>query len=305
MTSEGRLGALGAQVEDSSMTRDVHDIDSRIRNLSVQTGEEFSTEFIRERTPGRKENTGQESSHKYDIQTIQDYPQKHHRVSRNLLLDTLEDCPLDDSQDHSTSLRSQADNHSVEEVKYAYSDNDRVDYNNNCVSGVLDGSFCWKMKFLCSFGGKILPRPSDGKLRYVGGETRIISITKNLNYQDFLKKTSSFCCQPHTIKYQLPDEDLHALISVSSDEDLQHMIEEYHELEKGSQRLRIFLISSNDPESPCSNDSRSNSSQQTDKSYEYVVAVNGMKDLCVRKNSSKYCCDCGGIYFESCHSESY
>ncbi|KAJ0918189.1 hypothetical protein HanRHA438_Chr05g0214861 [Helianthus annuus] len=31
-----------------------------------------------------------------------------------------------------------------------------------------------KVKFLCSYGGKILPRPSDGVLRYVGGDTRIL-----------------------------------------------------------------------------------------------------------------------------------
>ncbi|KAI5420482.1 hypothetical protein KIW84_044325 [Lathyrus oleraceus] len=41
---------------------------------------------------------------------------------------------------------------------------------------------------------------------------------------------------------QLPGEDLDALISVCSDEDLHHMIEEYEELERGggSQRLRIL-----------------------------------------------------------------
>ncbi|KAJ1382378.1 hypothetical protein SESBI_44294 [Sesbania bispinosa] len=40
-----------------------------------------------------------------------------------------------------------------------------------------------KVKFLCSFGGKILPRPSDGMLRYVGGQTRIISVRRDsLNF---------------------------------------------------------------------------------------------------------------------------
>ncbi|GFZ20157.1 kinase superfamily with octicosapeptide/Phox/Bem1p domain-containing protein [Actinidia rufa] len=115
--------------------------------------------------------------------------------------------------------------------------------------GVSDGSQSGKMKFLCSFGGKILPRPSDGKLRYVGGDTRIISIQNNLSWEELVKKTSETCKQPHTIKYQLPGEDLDALISVSSDEDLQNMIEEYQGIEKlgGSQRLRIFLIPLDDP----------------------------------------------------------
>ena len=44
-----------------------------------------------------------------------------------------------------------------------------------------------------------------------------------------MRKTSAICNQPHTIKYQLPGEGLDALISVCSDEDLHHMIEEYQE----------------------------------------------------------------------------
>ncbi|KAK2976044.1 hypothetical protein RJ640_029917, partial [Escallonia rubra] len=152
-------------------------------------------------------------------------------------------------------------------------------------SRVSDGSFSGKMKFLCSFGGRILPRPSDGKLRYVGGETRIISIRKTLAYSELEKKTYTICGQPHTIKYQLPGEDLDALISVSSDEDLDHMIEEYHDLERGSQRLRIFLVSSTDPESPCSLESRT--VQPTDADYQYVVALNGMMNPSPRRSSSR------------------
>ncbi|RVW24381.1 Serine/threonine-protein kinase EDR1 [Vitis vinifera] len=153
-------------------------------------------------------------------------------------------------------------------------------------SGVSDASFSDKMKFLCSFGGRILPRPNDGKLRYVGGETKIISIRKNLSWVELVKKTSAICNQLHTIKYQLPGEDLDALISVSSDEDLHHMIEEYHELERieGSQRLRIFLVPVGEPESPSSFETRA--TQQNEADYQYVVAVNGMLDPSPRKNSS-------------------
>lgn len=139
---------------------------------------------------------------------------------------------------------------------------------------VSDGSQSGKIKFLCSFGGKILPRPGDGKLRYVGGQTRITSIRKNLSWEELVKKTWGICAQPHSIKYQLPGEDLDALISVSSDEDLQNMIEEYYGVEKleGSQRLRIFLIPLSESESSCTLDARS--VQQKDPDYQYVVAVN-------------------------------
>lgn len=109
--------------------------------------------------------------------------------------------------------------------------------------GVSVHSKSQKIKLLCSFGGKILPRPGDGKIRYVGGETRIISIWKNLSWKELVRKTAEMCNQPHLIKYQLPGEDLDALISVSCDEDLQNMIDECRdEKADGSQRLRIFLI---------------------------------------------------------------
>ncbi|KAI5421207.1 hypothetical protein KIW84_044877 [Lathyrus oleraceus] len=65
---------------------------------------------------------------------------------------------------------------------------------------------------------------------------------KNITHEELTRETSDICNQTHTIKYQLPGEDLDALISVCSDEDLHHMIEEYEELERGggSQRLRIL-----------------------------------------------------------------
>lgn len=150
--------------------------------------------------------------------------------------------------------------------------------------GVSDDSQSGKIKFLCSFGGKILPRPSDGKLRYVGGETRIISIQKNMSWEELVKKTLGICEQPHTIKYQLPGEDLDALISVSSDEDLQNMIEEYHgpERHEGSQRLRIFLIPLNESEKESSFEA--STIQQIDPDYQYVVAVNGIGDCNPRIN---------------------
>ncbi|XP_022771411.1 uncharacterized protein LOC111314381 isoform X2 [Durio zibethinus] len=154
--------------------------------------------------------------------------------------------------------------------------------------GASDGSQSGKMKFLCSFGGKILPRPSDGKLRYVGGETRIISIKKCLSWDELVRKTLAICNQPHSIKYQLPGEDLDALISVSSDEDLQNMIEEYHGLEKleGSQRLRIFLIPFGESESASSLEA--STIQQSNPDYQYVVAVNGI-DPSAKKNSGGQC----------------
>uniref|UniRef100_A0A803MLL6 Protein kinase domain-containing protein n=1 Tax=Chenopodium quinoa TaxID=63459 RepID=A0A803MLL6_CHEQI len=150
--------------------------------------------------------------------------------------------------------------------------------------GSSDGSQPGKLRILCSFGGKILPRPIDGKLRYVGGETRMISIKKNISWEELTYKTSGICNQPHSIKYQLPGEDLDALISVSSNEDLQNMMEEYQGIEKscGSQRLRIFLIPASETENRSSG-----TLQQASPDYEYVVAVNGIVDCSPRKASGE------------------
>lgn len=38
------------------------------------------------------------------------------------------------------------------------------------------------IKFLCSYGGKILPRYPDGKLRYVGGHTRLLAVDRSISF---------------------------------------------------------------------------------------------------------------------------
>ncbi|XWS27131.1 hypothetical protein CRYUN_Cryun26dG0089700 [Craigia yunnanensis] len=104
-----------------------------------------------------------------------------------------------------------------------------------------------KVKFLCSFGGKILPRPSDGMLRYVGGKTRIISLRRDMGFNEFVQKMVDTCGQPVVIKYQLPDEDLDALVSISCSDDLDNMMDEYEKVVErssdGSAKLRVFLFS--------------------------------------------------------------
>lgn len=104
-----------------------------------------------------------------------------------------------------------------------------------------------KVKFMCSFGGKIFPRPSDGMLRYVGGQTRIISVRRDVTFNELARKMVDTCGQAVVIKYQLPDEDLDALVSVSCPDDLDNMMDEYEKLVErssdGSAKLRMFLFS--------------------------------------------------------------
>ncbi|XP_073125843.1 uncharacterized protein [Henckelia pumila] len=105
-----------------------------------------------------------------------------------------------------------------------------------------------KVKFMCSYGGKIQPRPHDNQLSYVGGETKILSVDRNVKFATLLSKLVSLSdCDSVSFKYQLPGEDLDALISVTNDDDLEHMMHEYDRLYRVSPkpaRLRIFVFSS-------------------------------------------------------------
>ncbi|CAM8926290.1 unnamed protein product [Rhodiola kirilowii] len=103
----------------------------------------------------------------------------------------------------------------------------------------------YKVKFMCSYGGKIQPRPHDNQLSYIGGDTKILSVDRNIRFASFIGKLSSLCDSEVCFKYQLPGEDLDALISVTNDEDLEHMMLEYDRLFGASAkpaRLRLFLF---------------------------------------------------------------
>ncbi|KAL2482371.1 Octicosapeptide/Phox/Bem1p family protein [Forsythia ovata] len=103
---------------------------------------------------------------------------------------------------------------------------------------------------MCSYGGHIIPRPHDKSLCYVGGDTRIVVVERRFSLVDFLSRLShSLLNGRHfTLKYQLPNEELDSLISVSTDEDLENMIEEYDRTTAATplkpSRVRLFLFPS-------------------------------------------------------------
>ncbi|XP_039016352.1 uncharacterized protein LOC120146943 [Hibiscus syriacus] len=108
-----------------------------------------------------------------------------------------------------------------------------------------------RVRFMCSFGGKILPRPHDNQLRYVGGDTRIVAVHRSTSFASLITKLSKLSgIASVSVKYQLPNEDLDALISVTTDEDLENMMEEYERLAQNQNprlaRLRLFLFSNGD-----------------------------------------------------------
>lgn len=138
-----------------------------------------------------------------------------------------------------------------------------------------------KLRLMCSYGGHIVPRPHDKSLSYIGGETRIVVIDRHttlstLTYR--LSKTLQYNTQQSFIlKYQLPNEDLDSLISITTDEDLENMIDEYERLSSctkniKSSRLRIFIF----PSKPDSGSSIGSLIENSTKSEDWFLnALNG------------------------------
>lgn len=103
-----------------------------------------------------------------------------------------------------------------------------------------------KVKLLCSYGGRIQPRPHDHHLAYAGGDTKLLSVDRSVRFPALVAKLASLTGAPDfCLKYQLPGEDLDALVSVVNEEDLEHMLLEHDRLCCASAkpaRLRLFLF---------------------------------------------------------------
>ncbi|KAG7032060.1 hypothetical protein SDJN02_06103, partial [Cucurbita argyrosperma subsp. argyrosperma] len=113
------------------------------------------------------------------------------------------------------------------------------------------GPLAGRLRLMCSYGGHIVPRPHDKTLCYVCGETRIVVVDRHTSLSDLTARLSKTLLngRPFTLKYQLPNEDLDSLISVTTDEDLENMIDEYDRTASNSSnpaakpsRLRLFLF---------------------------------------------------------------
>ncbi|XP_024532290.1 putative mediator of RNA polymerase II transcription subunit 12 [Selaginella moellendorffii] len=102
-----------------------------------------------------------------------------------------------------------------------------------------------KVKLMCSYGGRIMMRPHDSQLRYIGGDTRILVVPRTISYADFCVKLAKICGGRSVLpKYKLPYEDFDALVSVIGDDDLEAMLEEYERLDakEAPSKLRLFLF---------------------------------------------------------------
>ncbi|XP_058091413.1 protein PAL OF QUIRKY-like [Magnolia sinica] len=135
-----------------------------------------------------------------------------------------------------------------------------------------------KLRLMCSYGGHIVPRPHDKSLCYLGGDTRIVVVDRTtLSLSSLSSKLSSTLLdgRPFSLKYQLPNEDLDSLISVTTDEDLDNMIDEYDRTTAASahkpSRLRLFLF----PSKPDSASSIGSLLDDSKSETWFVDALNG------------------------------
>ncbi|XP_047947807.1 uncharacterized protein LOC125193911 [Salvia hispanica] len=259
-----------------------------VRNFSIQTGEEFALEFMRDRVnpkiPFIPNEYGDPSyvPGYVDLKGISGISHAGSEIGSDIPMVASMVKASTEVEQRNMSLHESRANHGSVQVRPVASDYNYQSVLLHSSSGASDSS-SQKLKALCSFGGKILPRPGDRKLRYVGGETRIIRIFKDITWRELWLKTTAIYDETHTIKYQLPGEDLDALVSVSSDEDLLNMMEECNLLNgtEESRKLRMFLFSLEDLEDA----HFSLANTDGDSEIKYVVAVNNM-DIVSRKSST-------------------
>ncbi|CAN7000690.1 unnamed protein product [Brassica rapa subsp. trilocularis] len=106
-----------------------------------------------------------------------------------------------------------------------------------------------KLRLMCSFGGHIMPRPHDMALTYSSGETRLVVVDRRSSLASLRSRLSTMLLngRSFTLKYQLPNEDLDSLVTITTDEDLENMIEEYDRATlsattSATHRIRLFLF---------------------------------------------------------------
>lgn len=81
-----------------------------------------------------------------------------------------------------------------------------------------------------------MPRPHDKVLCYVGGETRLVVVDRHASLSVLCSRLSRTLLhgRPFLLKYQLSNEDLDNLVTVTTDEDLENLNEEYDLIAAGS-----------------------------------------------------------------------
>ncbi|KAA8535051.1 hypothetical protein F0562_030054 [Nyssa sinensis] len=164
-----------------------------------------------------------------------------------------------------------------------------------------------KLKLVCSFNGTFQPRPPSGKLKYTGGESRIVSVDRNIGFSRLKSKISELLCPKNNVsfslKYQLPDSESidedNPLVLITCDDDVRCMIEEYEKLESYGKPTRLWIFVCKDNANVNGHSVKNNISVnciETEKLYngfEVLCENNGFggdrKGTCVTSVSDSLC----------------
>ncbi|KAM0885525.1 hypothetical protein ACQ4PT_030284 [Festuca glaucescens] len=103
-----------------------------------------------------------------------------------------------------------------------------------------------RLRLMCSHGGRFLPCGPDGAIRYVGGETRVIVVPREVSFHELAAKLGELAGAKtvSAARYRLADDDDDGvLVSVTCDEELAHMRDEYDRLRgtRPSASFRVFF----------------------------------------------------------------
>jgi hypothetical protein len=102
-----------------------------------------------------------------------------------------------------------------------------------------------RLRLMCSHGGRFLPCGPDGAIRYVGGETRVIVVPREVSFRELAAKLGELAGVKtvSAARYRLADDDDGVLVSVTCDEELAHMRDEYDHLKetRPSASFRVFF----------------------------------------------------------------
>ncbi|CAN6281838.1 unnamed protein product [Urochloa humidicola] len=102
------------------------------------------------------------------------------------------------------------------------------------------------MKLVCSHGGHLLPHGPDGLIQYVSGETRVLAMPRAASFRDLTRRLQEMAggAEVRAVRHRLADEGLeHVLVSVTCDDELAHMRDEYDRLRttRPAARFRLFV----------------------------------------------------------------
>ncbi|KAK3146429.1 hypothetical protein QOZ80_3BG0266020 [Eleusine coracana subsp. coracana] len=97
------------------------------------------------------------------------------------------------------------------------------------------------IKLTCSHGGRLVHCGPGGATLYLGGETRVLAVPRSASFSDLVARISGMAggAEVRAVRHRLADDE-GIVVSVTCDEELAHMIDEYDRL-RATRPFRVFV----------------------------------------------------------------